>query len=176
MRAAQLHQAVLRPGTRFKAQSRSSAASGEGVLCIEHKKSQPAQLAVCILSPQAGTSTLLRMLANADVLVVLEDCEAYVSAQARFAQKLSAGLFKLTQASKNGSSYASVENCRLEIEPTLMVEGDALVLSGESIEPLLMLSALPPPQLRQAQVDFTDALREAVVLSKLAIRINRRTQ
>ena len=116
------------------------------------------------------------MLANTDALLLFEDCEAYVSAQARFGQKLSAGLFKLTQASKNGSSYNSVEDCRLEIEPTMMVDGDALVPTGESIEPLLMLSALPPPQLRLAQADFMDALKEAVVLSALAIRINRRSQ
>ena len=110
------------------------------------------------------------------LLAVVQDCDAYIVAHARFAKKFSSGVFNLTKAAKHGNSFASVGNCRLDIEPTLMMlDNNTLVHTGESVDSLLMLSALPHPQLRQAQTEFTDALRDTLVLAELARRINRRT-
>ena len=108
------------------------------------------------------------------LLEVLKEGELYVSTHERAAKALASGLFRLAQArhSVRGGSL-SVENCRLDMEPTATLHADELVtaLSAEAIDPILFVAALPPPQLRAAQAEFSAALKELAALASVARRV-----
>ena len=124
------------------------------------------------------------------LLELLKDSERYVEAQNNLGKRLSQGIFRLARARHSGRSSScssistiTVENCRMELDPTTYLEeGSPFVLanvdtahSDSVVDPLLLLSAMPPKHLRSAQHDFQDALVEVVSLASLANRIMKST-
>ena len=110
------------------------------------------------------------------LLATLKNSASYATSQERIGLLLARGLFRLVQArhSVGGSSLTSIEDIRLEIEPTatLASAGPKFSLSRASgdgvVNPILLVSALPPPQLRLARDDFETALKELVELATMA--------
>lgn len=110
------------------------------------------------------------------LMAALKVSASYATSQERIGVILARGLFRLAQArhSVGGSSLASTEDIRLEIEPTATLAGAGPKFSLSSangsgvVDPILLISALPPPQLRLARNDFEFALKELVKLASTA--------
>lgn len=109
------------------------------------------------------------------LLSIMKDCENYMKNQSKLQLSLSIGLFKLLQAKQGTQSCTSVEKCRLEIYPstTLMnINGETLQFKSDGqVDPILLISALPSPELRSAQKQFNEALLEIISLSSMTKRM-----
>jgi len=102
------------------------------------------------------------------LITCIEAGNEYLQASERLRTHLSSGFFSLALSRKSKS--ISVEQCRLEMDPVVTCREDgSLEMQQETlVEPLLMLSALPPPALRSAQKEFLAALTEVTSMALLA--------
>lgn len=112
-------------------------------------------------------------LADEKLLSVLTVCDEYARSQKLLGDKLSSGMFQILLARKNDS--ISVNDIRQDFDSRIRLTVDqktgigSLVDDGESIDSLLMFSALPSPALRRAQKSFSDSLD---IVIKLLATIN----
>ena len=110
---------------------------------------------------------------NDSILGLLRDAAEFNVGQAAAGKAIATGLFRLAQA-RHGArgSRLSVEDCRLEIDPTrTLVAGELKEVGAGGTDPLLLVSALPHPHLRSAQAEFVAALQELTNLADVANRI-----
>eukprot|EP01036_Dinobryon_divergens_P027775 gene27775-36602_t len=119
---------------------------------------------------------------DSELMNMLIACERYVLKQRELGQELSKGFFRLAQSRRNrGSHVYSVDDVRFEIEPELCLhdagefgqvlghyesEIEPLELSGDCLGSIYLLSAMPPPPLRTAQMHFRKTLELSAELAR----------
>jgi hypothetical protein len=112
------------------------------------------------------------------LLETLRASDEFAKVQELLSEALSVGHFRLAQA-RHGAQRVSVLDSRFEIDAAVEVEvedaGTRLLRREVDVDPLLLVSALPSPHLRSAQIAFAKALDHAVSLAQLARRVSKTT-
>lgn len=100
---------------------------------------------------------------DVQLLRMIGICDQYAKQQKLLSEKLSSGIFQLLQARKN--TLVSMDAIREDFDSCLHLKtnsenGDIdLADDGNTIDALLMFSALPPPALRRAQKLFLESIK-----------------
>jgi hypothetical protein len=108
---------------------------------------------------------------------LLENCNTYAELQLELIKALSSGHLLLAKAKKN-VRINSID-CREVIEANCRIdynqqdESFTEWIKKPKVDPLLYISALPPPDLKQAQKSFRNALHLAITLSSKSVHITR---
>lgn len=115
---------------------------------------------------------------DAQFLSLVEDCSAIEALQVELKKKLSDGIFGMTIARKGGC-WVNAENLREDFDASVTVSadgtGDAFAVweKKPDIDPLLLVSGLPPPSLKKSQKHFSAAVWDIVDLANIVVRIQR---
>ena len=130
-------------------------------------------------STVSGSRIINRSTRDIELINMLVACEGYILKQRELDQELSNGFYRLTQSRRNrGSHVYGVEDIRFDIEPELCLHEDDQALGpyklGEEVpasredraDSIYLLSAMPPPPLRTAQMHFRKTLQLSVDLAK----------
>eukprot|EP01039_Chlorochromonas_danica_P005419 gene5419-5961_t len=123
------------------------------------------------------------------LIELIHKSEEYLKIHRELAKLLSDGCFAMTVARKSGSRIASVDDLREDFDAQVL-----LVSSNESEDyslsrvvksdddkdeaghqPLLLISALPPPALKTAQKHFQNILSYVLLLQSMAQKIIKAT-
>jgi hypothetical protein len=107
------------------------------------------------------------------VITVIEDCAEYADIQFELKNLMSSGFFLLAKSRKNVSRI-SIEDCRADLDANYRVDsttGGEFTewVSKPQTDPLLLLAALPPRDLRHSQEAFKKSLGKIV---EAATKIN----
>ena len=113
------------------------------------------------------------------LIELIEDCNDYSKLQLILNNLISSGIFLITKSKKNNNIITlnnnnTIINCREDIISSYRTELD---INGEytewnkkpNIDPLLLISALPSPDLKNAQKSFQKSLS---IIIQLATKIN----
>jgi hypothetical protein len=116
-----------------------------------------------LIVAESITEVIPTELNDGQLLHMIGICDQYAKQQKLLSEKLSSGILQLLQARKN--TLVSMDAIRENFDPCLHLEknsenGDIdLIDDGNTIDALLMFSALPPPSLRRAQKLFSESIR-----------------
>jgi hypothetical protein len=107
------------------------------------------------------------------LLETLCSVDRYAKLRKRYDDEISIGYFRLLQARSNRTSIINtVENLRFEIDAALTIDGknvcnvesDDFPCQKENFETIYLFSAMPPPALKAAQLNFQNAIELAKLL------------
>jgi hypothetical protein len=117
-------------------------------------------------------------LSDVKLLQTLDQCEKYVSLQADMQKNMYSGFFGIVKSRHAGSKINSID-CREDMESNFTVEFSENDMefsewrSKPDIDPIMYISALPPPHLRRSQESFKKALSDAVTLSSIVAKLDK---
>jgi len=118
------------------------------------------------------------MLSDDEFMTVLEECTAMEKLQEEMKKKMSDGIFGMAIARKGGCTVTP-DHCREDFDACSKVRCDEgvgvfeLCETKPELDPLLLISGLPPPSLKKSQKHFKAALGYAVELANIVNRIQR---
>jgi hypothetical protein len=112
-----------------------------------------------------------------DILSILENCSEIVRLQEEIKSHLNTGMFCMTMARNSGCSVSTF-SCRFDLSPSAHVDISEinefeLYEQKPEKDPLLLITALPPPQMKKAQNCFKEALKRAIDAANVISKINR---
>jgi hypothetical protein len=113
-------------------------------------------------------------------ITLIENCNSYAELQAELMKNLSSGYFLFAKSKKNISNL-SLLNCREEMTTSYRVDisSDNEITEWSTkpkVDPILYLTALPPPDLKQSQKSFQKALGLIINLANQSNQIKRNLQ
>lgn len=132
-----------------------------------------------LIVAESMTENIPVELDDVQVLHMIGICDQYAKQQKLLSEKLSSGIFQLLQARKN--TLVSMDAIREDFDAGLHLKknsenGDLdLTDDGNTIDALLMFSALPPPSLRRAQKLFLESIKITLQLVSIINEIELET-
>ena len=108
---------------------------------------------------------------------LVEAADNILSLQEELKQKMANGIFSMAIARKGGCAVSSF-SIREDINANVTVSQNSdtgdfeLWEKKPEVNPLLLISGLPPPSLKTAQKHFVAAIRDAIDLAGLVYRTN----
>jgi hypothetical protein len=117
---------------------------------------------------------------NENIVSLIENCNDYAELQAELVKTLSSGYFLFTKSKKNIPNL-SLLNCREEMTTSYRVDissdGEITEWSNKpKVDPILYLTALPPPDLKQSQKLFQKSMALIISLANRSNQIKRDLQ
>ncbi len=112
-----------------------------------------------------------------DLLTLLSDCNSYTTLQHELESSLRSGHLFLIKARKNTRHIDSID-CREEIKANCGVD---ISLEGEysewrekpKVDPIILITPLPPPDLKYSQKSFQKALTITMMLASKSNQIQK---
>jgi len=114
---------------------------------------------------------------NEKMIEMLLNCDKYYQLQMDLKKIMSDAIFQLSLARKYDRSMTSIENIRFELDANVKIDKATngrleIWESRPSINPILLISGMPNPHLKNAKSLFSQALNLSIALGQLGKDIN----
>jgi hypothetical protein len=125
-----------------------------------------------IVTEDEDVSSMLEMkisLEDDDLIDMVDLCGKYAELQTKISKELSRGYFLMAKARKN-TGRINCDSLRDEFDANYRVDCDAkgeytAWVTKPKSDPILLVTALPPPDLRHSQKCFQDSLTTVIQLA-----------
>ena len=114
---------------------------------------------------------------NEEIIKMFLNCDKYYILQNELKKVMSDAIFQMSLARKHDRSISNIDNIRFELDANVKIDlsNDGKLEIWETrpmINPILLISGMPNPHLKNAKSLFSQALHISIALGQLGVDIN----